>query len=153
MRKIHDRDISLISIVVGFLAAIMILFPVLILKDSETSFTGLEVAFGHEFASLGSWASGQIEFNPTVLLAFILPLVGSIILMFSNKAHFIATILFIVAAVLIFMIPQFTAVSVTILGNVNSIDVEWTYGIGLIFAASLSILGGLLGLFRLYNSK
>ncbi len=151
MKKIQDRDIRLTSIIVGILATIMILFPVLVLKDSETSFTGLEVAFGHEFASLGSWASGEIAFNPIVLLAFILPLAGSAVLMFTNKGHLLSTILFGAAAILIFMIPQFTTVSITILGNVNSIDVDWTYGVGLIFAASLSVFGVLLGLFKSYK--
>lgn len=149
MKKIKDHDFKLISVFIGILATIMILFPVLILKDSETSFTGLEVAFGHEFASLGSWASGQIEFNPIVLLAFSLPLVGALLVMFIKNSYLISTIIFIIAAVLIFMTPQLTAVSITILGNVNSIDVEWTYGIGLIFAASLSIIAALLGTLRL----
>jgi len=61
----------------------------------------------------------------------------------------ISTILFIASAILIFLIPEFTKVTVTVLGNVNEINVEWTYGSGLIIAASLSIFGALLGLFKL----
>lgn len=153
MKRIQDKDIRLTSIVIGILATLMILFPVLVLRDSETSFTGLQVAFGHEFASLGSWASGEIAFNPIVLLALVLPLAGSLVLMFMDKSYFLSTLLFGAAAILIFMIPQFTSVSITILGNVNSIDVDWTYGIGLIFAASLSLVGVLLGILQLYKRK
>jgi len=74
------------------------------------------------------------------------------VLMLMNKGYLLSTILFIAAAFLIFMIPQFTTVTVTVLGNVNEIDVEWTYGLGLIIAASLSILGALLGLIKLSKS-
>jgi hypothetical protein len=149
MKKIQNQDFRILSVILGIIAAFMIVLSVLILKDSETSFTGLELAFGHEFASLGTWASGEIAFNPLVLLAFILPLAGSLVLMLTNKGYLLSTIFFIAAAFLIFMIPQFTTVTVTVLGNVNEIDVEWTYGLGLIVAASLSILGALLGLTKL----
>jgi len=149
MKKLQNQDFRILSVILGIIAAFMIVLPVLILKDSETSFTGLEIAFGHEFASLGTWASGEIAFNPLVLLAFVLPLAGSCVLMFLNKGYLISTILFIAAAFLIFMIPEFTTVTVTVLGNVNEIDVEWTYGLGLIISASLSILAALLGLTKL----
>jgi hypothetical protein len=149
MKIRHVNDFRIISVIIGVLAALMILLPVLVFKDSETSYSGLQVAFGYEFANLGSWASGEIAFNPIVLLAFLLPLAGSIMLMLSNKGYLLSTIMFVAAAILIFLIPEFTKVTVTVLGNVNEIDVEWTYGLGLILAASLSILGTLLGLFKL----
>ena len=152
MKKIQNQDFRILSVILGIIASFMIVLPVLILKDSETSFTGLELAFGHEFVNLGTWASGEIAFNPLVLLAFVLPLAGSLVLMLMNKGYLLSTILFIAAAFLIFMIPQFTTVTVTVLGNVNEIDVEWTYGLGLIIAASLSILGALLGLIKLSKS-
>ena len=149
MKIRHDNDSRIISVIIGILASLMIILPVLVLKDSETSYTGLQVAFGYEFTNLGSWASGEIAFNPIVLLAFVLPLAGSIMLILSKRGYLISTIMFAAAAILIFMIPEFTKVTVTVLGNANEIDVEWTYGLGLIIAASLSILGTLLGLFKL----
>jgi len=149
MKIRHVNDSRFISVIIGILAALMIILPVLVLKDSETSYTGLQVAFGHEFASLGEWASGEIAFNPIVLLAFVLPLAGSFMLMLSSKGYLLSTIMFAAAAILIFMIPEFTKVTVTVAGNVNEINVEWTYGLGLILAASLSILGTLLGIFKL----
>lgn len=127
----------------------MILYTALVLKDSETSFTGLEVAFGKEFANLGPWASGEIAFNPIVLLAYTLPLVGGLMPMFIKKGYTFSTIIFIISGILIYLIPQFTTVTVTILGNVNEIDAEWTYGIGLILAVVLSLLGAMIGLFKL----
>jgi hypothetical protein len=67
-----------------------------------------------------------------------------------KKGYLISAILFIVAAALIFMIPEFTTVTVTILGNTNPIDVEWTYGLGLIIAAILSIIGAILSTINAY---
>jgi hypothetical protein len=149
MKKIQKQDFKVVSVVIGILASVMIFLPALILKDSETSFTGFEVAFGHEFANLGTWASGEIAFNPLVALAYVLPLAGAIILMLTRKDYLLSTIMFIVAAILTFMIPQFTTTTVTLLGNVNEVDVEWTYGIGLILSGALSIMGALLGLVKL----
>lgn len=151
--KIKNVDFKFINLIVGLLAALMIFLPVLILRDTETSYTGLEVAFGKELIDLGGLGSGQIAFNPLVLLAFLLPLAGAIIPMFFSKGFLFSAISYIIAIALIFMIPELTTVSVTILGNTNEIDVEWTYGIGLILAAILSILGVSLCALELHDKK
>jgi hypothetical protein len=151
MRKVQESNLKIINAFVGILAALMIVLNVLVLKDSDSSFTGLEVAFGKEFANLGPWASGEIAFNPIVLLAFVLPLIGGLMPLYLKKGYLISTIVFAISTLLIFLIPQFTTVTITILGNVNEIDVEWTYGIGLMLAAGLSILGATIGLLKLNN--
>ncbi len=153
MNKKDFLDFKFLNLVIGFLAAAMIFLPVLILKDTETFFTGLEISFGSEFASLGSLASGEIAFNPLVLLAFVLPLIGALIPLFTSKGYLVSTVLYVIAAFLVFMIPEFTTVTVTVLGNANEIDVEWTYGIGLMFAAALSIVGAVLGFYRFNKAK
>lgn len=149
MRRITSNGFATSMVVLGFIATLMIFLPALILKDSDTSYTGLQIAFGHEFANLGPWASGEIKFNPIVLIAYLLPLVGSLLIMFTKKGYLSATVLFFIAAVLLFLTPQFTVVTVTVLGNANEVDVDWTYGIGLIIAASLSILGVMVGMVRI----
>lgn len=153
MKKIKSVDFKLINFIIGIVAVLMIFMPVLIFRDSETSYTGLEIAFGKEFVNLGGLGSGQIAFNPLVLLAFLLPLAGAIIPLFYSKGFMLSVVLYAIAAVLIFMIPQFTVVTVTILGNTNEIDVEWTYGIGLIIAAVLSILGLSLSTLEVYKRR
>jgi len=149
MKKITANGFHTSSIIIGFLATLMIVFPALVLKDSETSYTGLQIAFGHEFASLGPWASGEIKFNPITLIAYLLPLVGSLLLLFTKKGYLSSTVIFLIAAILLFLTPQFTVVTVTVLGNANEIDVNWTYGIGLIIAASLSVFGVMVGMARI----
>jgi hypothetical protein len=151
MKKLQSNSFKLISLGIGILATLMIFLPVLVFKDSETSFTGLEIAFGTQFANLGPWASGDIKFNPIVLMAFLLPLVASIMIMNLKKGFLIATVLFFISTALILMIPQFTTVTITVLGIVNEIDVEWTYGIGLILAAVLSATGAMLSGYLIYK--
>jgi hypothetical protein len=140
-----------INVVIGFIVLLMMLLPALILKDTETSYTGLEIGFGQEFASLGSWASGEIAFNPLVLLAFVLPFVGSLIPMVMTKGFIISTIMFIASIILLVMIPQLTTVTVTLLNTVTEIDVEWTMGLGPILAALFSIIGAGLGMFSIFK--
>ena len=147
----QQQNFKFLNLIIGVGAMMMMLLPVLILKDSETSYTGLEVAFGKEFASLGSWVSGQIAFNPLVLLAFLLPLIAGLIPMFAKNGFMFSMIIYVIGAVFIFMIPDFTTVTITVLESVNEISVEWTYGIGLILAASFSIFGAFFSLFNAFK--
>ncbi len=149
MNQAQTQRFQLANLFLGLAAFVMIFLPALIFKESETSFTGAEISFGKQFSSLGSLASGEIAFNPIVLLAFSLTLVGAVIPLFIPQGYMVSTIAFIVSAILLIMMPEFTTVTVTILGNVNEVDVEWTYGVGLILAAIFSILGALLGVFKL----
>lgn len=85
------------------------------------------------------------------MIAYALPLIAVLLLIFTKQGNLAATIIFGAAAVMFFLIPEFTVVSTTILGNTNEINIDWTFGIGLIFAASLSLLGLLIGLYRIYK--
>lgn len=151
IKKLSEKQINVATLIIGIFVLFMLFLPVLILKDSETAFNGLEVAFGTEFINLGPWASGEIAFNPVVLVAFLLPLGAGLIPMFTNKYTVVTTLLFLVSAILILFTPILTTVTVTVLGNVNAIDIEWTYGIGLILAAAAAFLGMSLGIARLYK--
>jgi hypothetical protein len=42
---------------------------------------------------------------------------------------------------------------VTVLGNSNQIDVDWSHGIGLIIAIATSTLGGVLSGYNLYKKS
>ncbi len=153
MKKQQNGHLKPLNVVIGFFALVMILLPALVLKDTETSYTGLEIGFGKEFASLGTWASGEIAFNPLVLLAFVLPFVGSLIPLFMTKGFMVSTIFFIASIILLVMIPELTTVTVTLLDTVTEIDVEWTMGLGPILAALFSIVGVGLGMFSIYKGK
>ncbi|MFU8793634.1 MAG: hypothetical protein ACNA7K_06370 [Acholeplasmataceae bacterium] len=151
IKKLSEKEIDVATLIIGIFALLMMLLPVLVLRDSETAFNGLEVAFGTEFINLGPWASGEIAINPMVMLAFLLPLIAGLIPMFTTKGTLISTILFLGAAILIFMTPQLTTVTVTVIGNATEIDVDWTFGLGLILAAAAALLGASLGAARIYK--
>ncbi|MBE0700976.1 MAG: hypothetical protein IH571_04755 [Acholeplasmataceae bacterium] len=153
MKKLTSDVFKFSSVLVGVLATLMIVFPALILKDSAASLTGLNAAFGHEFASFGSFVSGNIKFSLMTVIAYLLPLLGALVLLFTKKGYLISTLAFTAAAILLFLVPEFTVITITVGGIENEIAVEWTYGLGLLFAASLSIVGVVIGLSRIYKSK
>ncbi len=153
MTKITTQSLRFSSVIIGIVASAMILFSALVLKDSETSFTGLNVAFGHEFANLGWLGNGEIKFSFMTLIAYSLPLVASLLILSSKRNWMISTTLFIASAILMFLIPEFTVVQVTVLGIENQIDVAWTYGIGLISSAALSAVGAFIGLYAITSKK
>jgi len=151
MRKITSNEFTIMGIFLGVLASLMIFFPALVLKDSETSYTGIQIAFGHEFVNLGGFASGQIEMSFLNILAYLLPLCGALLMLVFKKGSFLTTIVFLAATVMLFLIPEMTRVTITLLGNVNEVSIDWTYGLGLIFAIVLSGLGLFTSLLRLYQ--
>jgi len=151
MNKQQVKTLKYLGLIIGVAATCMLFLPVLVFNNSDTSFTGLEVAFGHQFASLGPWASGNILFSPVVIIAFFLPLVAGLLTILAKNRQVISGMLYLLAALLIFMTPMFTTVTMTILDNVTEVDVEWTYGIGLIVAAILSIGGAVLSGFIEYK--
>jgi len=150
---IKTKELRFISIILGIAATLMIFLPALSTGDSDTSYTGLQIALGHEFANLGEFASGEIVFSIFALLAYILPLTAALLLLFRENSHLIATILFGIAMFLLLFIPEFTVVTVTLLGTVTEISIDWTFAIGLFGAIILSGVGLCVGLYTLYKKN
>jgi hypothetical protein len=149
MKKIRDNDLRLVSIVIGIIASLMIIFPALIVKDTNTTYTGLQVVFGYRVIDLGIIGSGEIKFSFLNLLAYSLPLIAAIVLLVSKNDKKIATIIFAVAVIMLILVPVSTIVHMNVLGNVSVIDVDWGYRLGLNIAALLALIGLGLGLVRL----
>ncbi len=147
MKNVTTKDLKIASIVIGFVATLMIFLPALSLSanGSANTYTGLQVVFGHEFFDLGGFGSGEIRFCLLNLIAYSLPLLAALSLMFTKAGHIVSTIMFAVAAILLFLVIEFTVVTVTIGDVVTEIDIDWNYAIGLILAAVLSILGFVVG--------
>lgn len=149
MKRIKDSELRLVSIVIGFIASLMIIFPALIVKDTNQTYTGLQIVFGKQFIDLGIIGSGEIIFSLLNLIAYSLPLVAALVLIVSKKDKTIAPVIFAIAVVMLVLVPISTVVHMTILGSVNVIDVAWGYSLGLIIALILSIIALSLGLVRL----
>jgi hypothetical protein len=148
MKNNNASLFKFLILIAGILAAIMAFFPALVHDGSDSIFKGYELAIGTEFLDLGSIASGQIEPNILIGLAYLLPLLACFLGVFLQKGAIISALLFIVAAVLLVLIPQMTVASVTVLGNTNEIDVEWVMGYGLYIAIGLAVFGALLSIFQ-----
>jgi len=149
MKKIKDIHLSLVSVAIGIFTTLMIFFPALVVKDTENVYSGIEVVFGHQFINLGGLGSGEIKFSILNLLAYSLPLIGAITVLLIKKNKKISTIIFTIAIFLLLLVPVFTIVHVTILDNINVIDVDWGYSLGLLVAVLLSLINVGIGLVRL----
>ena len=85
MKRLGKHELNLIGIVFALVAALMVFFPAVSSGDSNTSYTGLQVAFGHEFVNLGGFASGQIEYSILNGLAYLLPLAAALLWLLNVK--------------------------------------------------------------------
>ncbi len=157
--------LGLVILAMGFLTAVT--------RKSDytdpTNYSGFTVIFGKVLAGANvNGAAGttkSIAFSFLALLAFFLPLLGSVVAGFLLKGNkFIAGIViaacFIASAVLLFMMPQITSIkTVYTLGSKTSTTVEtlaelgYTLGIGSIIAGAVSSLGALTSLGLVVISK
>ncbi len=142
MKNFSRNGFSLLAIFFGIAATLMIFFPAMSFPNSEESFLGFEIAFGVEFVNIGNLASGQVVGNILSMLAYILPLAAIVILMFVKKGTIVSMVLFGIGTVLLFLMPYYTVTTVSILGTINEIDIDWVKSTGLIIAIICSI-GGL----------
>ncbi len=140
--------ISFITMIIGFAAAVMIFLPALGFEDSDTVYSGWQATFGYEIIDFGIWGSGQLEFNFLAVLAFGLPLVAGITALLFKQGALVSTGLFIVSAILLFMLPEHTIATATVLGSTSQVDVDWVMQYGLITAGVLSIAGAFTSLFQ-----
>lgn len=138
--------LKMIVVLLGVAATFMVLLPALVIKDGSSSYTGLQVSLGHEFANLGNLASGQIEFSILNIIAYLLPLLGAVIMILIGRKSLLSLIVFIGAIIMLFFVPNFTVVTVTVIDTVNEVSVEWNYGLGLIAAGVLSSIAALLSI-------
>lgn len=136
----------MLQIVLGFIASGMLLLPALVYNDTNT-FTGLQIAFGHQFSSLGPWISGDIELSTINIIAYLLPMLGSIYLIIKKNGFYVTLFSNLIAILLLSLVPRFTSVIVTIFGNQTSVNIDWTFGIGLTLAIICSVFGVMTSLY------
>lgn len=132
------RFVWISVILLGFLATGMLLLPALIYND-ENAFSGLQVAFGYQFSSLGPWVSGDIEFSIMNTIAYFLPMFGSLCLIVRKNGLYIPIGAYLLSIVMLSVVPIFTEVTVTVLGNETSVNIDWSLGMGLTLAILFSI--------------
>lgn len=133
------------------------MLPALVFEDTNSMFLGYQVAFGYQFMSLGPWANGSLEFSLINLIAYALPAAAATYLIFRKDGYYIAAFSFLISAILLSLIPFFTTIEVTVLGNPTSVNIDWGFGLGLTVAILFSIFAFMVSLYiisyRMIRSK
>jgi hypothetical protein len=153
VKSTQRRQLDVVNLVIGIFGFVMIVLPALIFKDSSASLTGLEASFGYEFVNLGTFATAEIGFNALVLSGYVLFVIAGVIPLVMKTGVLISTLSYIGAGLIMLMIPTLTISSVTVMGTVTEITLEWTYGIGLVLAVIVAIIGASGGLLRIAFNK
>lgn len=147
MKIKYGKFFPFIALLLGVVASAMVLLPVLKFADSDTTYTGVKIIGGFEIFDIGPIADGKVPFCFLALLAFSLPLIGGIIGILSPKGFYVSTVLFVLAALLLFLLPVYVRVNVTtFIGGTTEWDPDWVLQIGAILAGSFSVLAGFISL-------
>lgn len=108
-KQSNQSLVILIVLCLGVLATLTIFLPALVTGsgDNKLFYSGLDVTFGKTLANLGVLAKGKIPFSILALLAYLLPIIAGTIVLFAPKKKPIAMLLFLAAAVLLFLLPEY----------------------------------------------
>lgn len=146
--------VSAIAVLLGVVAIVMMFVPSVGVKDSDTTYKGMEVTFGYQrTVSLVKYT--VFEFSIMNLISYILVAGGVVFTILgalgrgSKFAGFIAAGAFVVAGVFFFLMPQYTVINsdaTRYLGNLND---NLTLGAGAIVSAVCSLLAGAAQLYRI----
>lgn len=155
MRKRRKSNLylilTLLIVVLGIASFCMIFLNVLKTGDSDsyTYYKGLDCVFGKETTVLGQKIT--LKFSILGFLGFVLPLVSSVLVLVlanqRNKLKFlISAILFLVSAILLFIMPEYTKIYYDTFIGSGSIDGSFSLAIGSILAGSFSSLACLISI-------
>lgn len=107
----------------------------------------MEVAFGKSGLDWGTLVKAYIPFNILATLAYILPVIGGVLMLLAGKKDMLlkvlACVMFLGAAVLLFLLPQYIKVVTEsgLVGSKSTVNLGGSLAYGAIIGASLSILG------------
>ncbi|MCM1042594.1 MAG: hypothetical protein NC350_00045 [Corallococcus sp.] len=162
-KKKQKIDIGLIMIgvaaILGLAAVCMMFLPSYIgtgkVLGSQTSFTGLQSAFGYTESSSGSVSvsSKILDVNILATLGFLLPVAGVIIaaIFRSGKMFtFIAAGVFIASGIMVLL--SGTTFPATVMGSEIQLY-NWSLGVGAILSGVFSLLAGLTLLAKVFLKK
>lgn len=135
-RKKNSKIFSGVAILLGLVALVMLFLPNVAIKDTETTYTGLQIAFGLDKGEVIKVA--VFEFSFMNLLVYILAAGGIVIsLLFSNGGKLFALIAaaaFIASGIMFFLSPSFCSY---VLGS-DVLELAW----GAIVGAAAALIAG-----------
>lgn len=160
-----SKSLPLVLFVLGIVVVCMGFLAGVTYKPENmdpSSYTLFDITFGKELSSGGleGIIEGKTTINFSILatLGLFLPLVGALIsnLLKGRIGALVSALCFIASAVLLFLVPQITSVTVEISSGIigsstSSVstfkELDYQLGVGTIIAGSLSSLGALVSLF------
>lgn len=147
------------SALLGIVALIMLFCPTIGIKDSDTTYTGLQVTFGHSESALGV-SIEVFGFSFMNLLGYLLVAAGvvfAVMTMFgkdSKGTAFLSAVAFVVAGLLLFLSKSFVQVNedATSLFAFFGGDIKnnLTLAYGAIVGAIASLLAGIVQLVKIF---
>lgn len=146
--------VSAIAVLLGVVAIVMMFVPSVGVKDSDTTYKGMEVTFGYQrTVSLVKYT--VFEFSIMNLISYILVAGGVVFTILgalgrgSKFAGFIAAGAFVVAGVFFFLMPQYTVINSEATRYFGNLNDNLTLGAGAIVSAVCSLLAGAAQLYRI----
>jgi hypothetical protein len=135
-------------VTVGFslLATVTIFFPAL--RYDDLVFNGIDIAFGTQISDFdpfgfGSIASARHPVSTYALAAYFAPLIAGVVTMVFKTGNVFSLAMYVLAAVLFFMLADHIEIIITLAGNETSEAVEWHMAYGIVIAGVLSIFAAL----------
>ena len=107
------KPLAFVAAVLGLAAVVMLFLPVIGIKDTDTTYTGLQITFGYKESLLG-FEYTVFDFSFMNLLTYILAVVGIVFSVLSavgkgsKFAAFIAAAAFAVSGVFFFLSVSYT---------------------------------------------
>lgn len=107
------KPLSFVAAVLGLVAVVMLFLPAIGIKDTDTTYTGLQITFGYKESLLG-FEYTVFDFSFMNLLTYILAVVGIVFSVLSavgkgsKFAAFIAVAAFAVSGVFFFLSVSYT---------------------------------------------
>lgn len=107
------KPLSFVATVLGLVAVVMLFLPAIGIKDTDTTYTGLQITFGYKESLLG-FEYTVFDFSFMNLLTYILAVVGIVFSVLSAMgkgskfAAFIAAAAFAISGVFFFLSVSYT---------------------------------------------
>lgn len=125
----------------GVLAALMIFLPALVLRYTSQAYSGIQVAFGTDIATLGILSNGALQFNILIVLAYILPLIAGLSMLFFRHGEKSASVLFFIGLILLLLVPERANFFIVTEGVTIGYPVAWQFSYGLSLAIIFTVTG------------
>lgn len=128
------------------LATLTIFLPAL--RYDDLVFTGLDIAFGTQIADFdpfgfGSIANARLEVSSYAIAAYFSPLIAGIVTLIFRTGNVFSLAMYVLAAVLFFMLANNIDIIVTLAGSDSSEAIDWHMAYGVVIGGLLSICAAL----------